>query len=299
MEKRRIPICWFDTKAGALYGKKELENAAKDCGIEFDETAHWAALENLEPFAVAVGTCKDRRVQVLLEENNVNYHTDPESIFCQWCHTQKGKVLLMAGADDTGLMYLLLDVTQKIRRDGISALSNLKSYTETPDNRVRCMDRYLVGHLDNEWFLSEEFWDYYLSRLAYNRFNRFCLIVGFDTAYMAPPYPFFLTVEGFEQVKVSKLTADQCKENLDALRRIGRMCHERGILFTLATWQQRPWTTAQERLVEGLPEEEKALSEYCHAGLKALIKAVPEIDIVQFRVNHESGVGTQVSAEDF
>ena len=27
--------------------------------------------------------------------------------------------------------------------------------------------------------------------------------------------------------------------------------------------------------------------------------AVPEIDIVQFRVNHESGVGTQVSAEDF
>lgn len=26
---------------------------------------------------------------------------------------------------------------------------------------------------------------------------------------------------------------------------------------------------------------------------------MPEIDIVQFRVNHESGVGTQMSAEDF
>ena len=298
MEKKMLPVSWFDVKAGALYGKKELEQAVCASGAEFCETAHWAALDVIDPFAIAVGTSGDRRIQVLLEENNVDYHTGPESIFCQWCQTQKGKVLVLAGSDDTGLMYLLLDVARKVRRDGISALENLKCYTEKPDNRVRCMDRYLVGHLDNEWYLSEEFWDYYLSRLAYNRFNRFCLIVGFDTAYMAPPYPFFLTVKGYEQVK-SKLTAEQCQENLDALRRIGRMCHERGILFTFATWQQRPWTTAQDRLVDGLPEGEQELSDYCHAGLKALITAVPEIDIVQFRVNHESGVGTQVSAEDF
>ncbi len=299
MENVTFAVSWFDVKNSALYGKKELEKAVNACGGKFCETPHWAALENMDPFAVAVGTSGDRRIQVLLEDNDVDYHTGPESIFCQWCETQKGKVLVLAGSDDTGLMYLLLDVARKVRRDGLSALQNLESYTEKPDNRVRCMDRYLLGHLDNEWFLSEEFWEYYLERLAYNRFNRFCLIVGFDTAYMAPPYPFFLTVEGYEQVKSSKLTPQQCAENLAALRHIGQMCHDRGILFTFATWQQRPWTTAQDRLVEGLPDGEKELSDYCHAGLKALVKAVPEIDIVQFRVNHESGVGTQVSAEDF
>jgi hypothetical protein len=69
--------------------------------------------------------------------------------------------------------------------------------------------------------------------------------------------------------------------------------------FVLATWQQRPWTTVQESLVKNLPESERELSEYCYAGIVELLKAVPGIDIVQFRVNHESGVGTQVSAEDF
>ncbi|WP_195543699.1 hypothetical protein [Massiliimalia timonensis] len=299
MEIRNIPICWFDVNGGALYGKNELESAVKSCGADFCNIPHWTAQADCRSFTVVAGTCKDRRIQILLEENNINYHTRPESVFCQWCRTQNGDVLLLAGSDDTGLMYLLLDVARKVRTYGISTLCELKSYLESPDNQVRCMDRYLVGHLDNEWFLSERFWDYYLSRLAYNRFNRFCLILGFDTAYMAPPYPFFLTVKGFEQVKALKLTAEQCSDNLKALRQIGKMCHERGILFTLATWQQRPWTSEQDRLVGGLPEEEKALSEYCYAGLKALIQAVPEIDIVQFRVNHESGVGTQISAEDF
>jgi hypothetical protein len=48
-----------------------------------------------------------------------------------------------------------------------------------------------------------------------------------------------------------------------------------------------------------LPEDVKGLSDYCYEGIKELLKAVPEIDVVQFRVNHESGVGDQVSAEDF
>jgi hypothetical protein len=92
---------------------------------------------------------------------------------------------------------------------------------------------------------------------------------------------------------------DARQANLDALRLIGRLCHEHGLLVTFATWQQRPLTSEQDRLVSGLAEEETALSGYCYEGLRTLLDAVPEIDVVQFRVNHESGVGTQVSAADF
>ncbi|GHT56515.1 hypothetical protein FACS1894109_05710 [Spirochaetia bacterium] len=89
------------------------------------------------------------------------------------------------------------------------------------------------------------------------------------------------------------------EENLSALRRIGSLCHQHGMKFVFATWQQRPWTTEQDQLVFNLPEDDKGLGDYCYDELKSLITAVPEIDIVQFRVNHESGVGNQVSAADF
>ena len=164
---------------------------------------------------------------------------------------------------------------------------------------VRCVDRYLLGHLDDEWFKDESFWRYLLERMAKNRFNRFCLILGFDTAYMSPPYPFFLKSSHYPDIYVKSLSEEGQMENLQALRQIGAMCHEYGMKFILATWQQRPWTVEQEALIENLPEDVHTLSDYCYNGLKDLIRAVPEIDIVQFRVNHESGVGDQISAEAF
>ena len=298
-EPHLLPVCWFDVKNCAEYGRKEFTEALAGCGVSLEAAEHWIGLEKNEEFVLAVGTVADRRIQVLLEGNGSGAVYPPESVLCRWCDTRKGRVLLLAGSDDVGLMYLLLDLGRKIREHGFSALRQIESYTESPENRVRGMDRYLLGHLDNEWFLSESFWHYYLARLAGARFNRFCLILGFDTAYMSPPYPFFLRVPGYGQVRAVRLSEKDMEENLAALRMIGRLCHERGIFFALATWQQRPWTTEQDRLVEGLPETEKALSDYCYAGIKALIEAVPEIDIVQFRVNHESGVGDQISAADF
>lgn len=116
---------------------------------------------------------------------------------------------------------------------------------------------------------------------------------------MSPPYPFLVDVPGYASVGLTERVSTSREDNLKALRMAVRTCHRFGIQFVLATWQQRPWTTKQESLVHDLPESETALKEYCHDGIVALLKAVPDIDIVQFRVNHESGVGTQVSAEDF
>jgi len=248
---------------------------------------------------VAIGLAQEYPVQMLLESNGKAVPRVPEALGCFRVHTRAFPALVLTGFDEAGLLYLLLDMARKIRLYGADAMEQAAETTEKPDNAVRCMDRYLLGHLDNEWFLSAEFWQYYFRRLAMARFNRFCLILGFDTAYMSPPYPFFLEVPGFEQVSLTARVRTPQRENLTALRMIVDLCHQYGMKFVLATWQQRPWTTAQESLVDRLPEAETELSAYCYQGMIALLKAIPDIDIVQFRVNHESGVGTQVSAEEF
>ena len=250
-------------------------------------------------YVLVAGLAHEYPVQMLLDSNGKCVPNAPEALGCFKVTTRSYQALVLAGFDVNGLLYVLLETARKIRTYGLEAIAQADEITEMPDNAVRCMDRYLLGHLDNEWFLSEAFWRYYIHRLAMARFNRFCLIIGFDTAYMAPPYPFFLDVPGYEQITLTAKVPVKREENLAALRMIVDICHEHGILFTLATWQQRPWTTEQESLVGNLPESEIELSEYCYLGMKALLKAVPDIDIVQFRVNHESGVGSQVSAEDF
>ena len=248
---------------------------------------------------IVIGTAGEYTVKVLLEGNGRQLPAKPESTGCLRLNVRGGKVLLLSGSDERGLLYTLLEMARRIRNKGASAILDAKEFTESPDNQVRCMDRYLLGHLDNEWFMSEEFWEYYCERLASARFNRFCLIVGFDTAYMSPPYPFLVEVPGYSEVGLTERVTTKREDNLWALRTAVETCHRYGIQFVFATWQQRPWTTKQESLVHDLPESETALRDYCHDGIIALLKAVPGIDIVQFRVNHESGVGTQVSAEDF
>ena len=49
---------------------------------------------------------------------------------------------------------------------------------------------------------------------------------------------------------------------------------------------------------KGLEKQER-LEAYCSKGIKALLRACPEIDNVHFRVNHESGVGGRDSAEAY
>lgn len=299
MKNLLIHVCNPDASQIIQNGIDALFSALDDKGIEYaPKKAHDRAPKQYD-FSMLIGTLSDYAVKIALEGNGKSMSAAPESLGCFLCRTREEEQIVLVGADDVGLMYALFEMARHIRLRGIEAIQNVQEYSESPDNQVRCLDRYLLGHLDNEWFLSEAFCNYYFKRLAEARFNRFCLILGFDTAYMSPPYPFFVQVDGFEQVVLSERVKTPREENLRALRHMVASCHRYGIKFVLATWQQRPWTTAQESLVSNLPESETELSDYCHAGLIALLREVPDIDIVQFRVNHESGVGTQVSAEDF
>lgn len=302
MESRFGPsdvyYCDLGISGCARFGFDEFGSAMEKHGIRLHRVNHWTQVENSAPL-LAVGTTQNRRIQMMLENAGVDHRLKPESLFMKWCEVPGSRALVVAGTDDAGLMYNLLELARRADLNGAEALDGAADLTESPYNKVRCVDRYLLGHLDDVWFKSEDFMQYLLKRMARARFNRFCLILGFDTAYMSPPYPFFVGSSRFPDVAVRNLSEAARAENLSALRRIGALCHQYGMKFVFATWQQRPWTTAQDQLVSGLPDDVSGLSDYCYDGLKTLIAAVPEIDVVQFRVNHESGVGTQVSAEQF
>jgi hypothetical protein len=294
----RLPVCELDIRGCAVTALRELYAALNKQGIGVRPINHWTQAGQDTPLLI-IGTTGNRRVQMLLENAGVDYRTGPESLFLRHCPIPGGRALVAAGTDDVGLMYNLFELARQVEIRGLKALTRAANLNERPQNRVRCVDRYLLGHLDDEWFKSEAFWNYLFDRAAKARFNRFCLILGFDTAYMSPPYPFFIESPRYPQVTVKGMDRAAREENLAALRRVGALCHQYGLRFVFATWQQRPWTKAQDQIVLNLPEDEKGLSGYCYDGLKRLITAVPELDILQFRVNHESGVGNQVSAEDF
>lgn len=299
MTSIKVFLCGQPVSQPVQSGFQALTEALKQRHIQFSQIENFTVDNQPGIKTLLIGTVNDYLVRISLQGNGVTLPGEPESLGFYPCASRDGDFLLLAGADDIGLMYLLYDVARKILARGAEALLSQTSYTESPENTVRCMDRYLVGHLDNEWFMSDDFNNYYFRRLACNRFNRFNLILGFDTAYMSPPYPFFVEVPGFESVQLSANVNTSREDNLAALRAMVDSCHKHGLKFVLATWQQRPWTTQQDSLVDNLLITEEGLSDYCYAGILALLKAVPGIDIVQFRVNHESGVGTQVSAEDF
>lgn len=223
----------------------------------------------------------------------------PEGVVIRWCHYEGQRILTIAGTDAVGLMYGLLEMAERVRLEGAEAFGNVRNLVDLPDHRIRGLDRFIMGPMDDGWFYSDVFWEYYLDRLARCRFNRFALITGFDTAYLSPPYPYFAKVPGYANVRAAGLTDKQVQRNLDRLRRVGRACRRRGIEFVFGIWQQTPWTENQMGQIEGLPKDEGELADYCTAGLKTLLEECEEIDVIHFRVNHEAGVGDQKSNEAF
>jgi len=296
------------------YGVETFFDAleAQDATVETVE--YWTEAEAETDAFLVVGRTDDQVVERLLGETGGDVDEtgadidDPESVVYRWADTGDGTALVVAGSDDRGLVYALLELAERVDAHGLDALSAVTDLTESPDNEVRGVDRFVEGPVEDEWLFDEAFWHDYLDRLARCRFNRFVLSTGYDTAYLSPPYPFFVDVPGHPDVRVSDEIDISREEHRDMLRRIGELCHQYGLEFVFATWQQRPWSANpdvdhdpgdQGMLVEGLPEDAEEYTDYCVRGLRAMLTDCPEIDGVQLRVNFESGVGDRSTAETF
>lgn len=290
-------VYWIDRCPAAepvAWARQTLRDAMASQGIDAQPARYW---EPSRGTTLLTGTTSNWLVRRALALENVQVENRPEGVLFHTCATESGSVQVAAGTDERGLMYALLELADRIEDVGRVALDSTPPLVEYPERPIRGVDRFIMGPLDDEWFLSTDFWRRYLARIARCRFNRFVLVMGFDTAYFSPPYPFFVAVPDYPNVRA--VDDDRRARNLAQLREIGSLCHAHGLEFVLGTWQQTPWTKQQEMLVTGLPEGEGALGTYCAAGLRELLAQCPQIDGMHFRVNHEAGIGDQNSNEAF
>jgi len=189
----------------------------------------------------------------------------------------------VTGTDERGLMYGLLEAAEQIRASG--RLTPASGLPATPIRGIR----YFLHNkdLEEDWYYSREYWDEYFSMLAHNRFNRFNLVFAHQTNYLAPPYPYWISLPEFPQIRVPGLTGEQRDRNVEMLRYISQASAEHGIDFTLGIWEHN----VQARMtptVEGLTREN--IGPYSRAALTKVLQLCPAIRAVQMRTNLESGI---------
>src|SRR5262249_52233678 len=111
----------------------------------------------------------------------------------------------ITGGDERGLMYGLLEAADEIRASG--TLTPASGRPATPMRGIRV---FLHNEdLERQWYFSRQYWDEYFAMLARNRFNRFNLVFAHQTNYLAPPYPYWIALPEFPQIRVAGLRDEQ------------------------------------------------------------------------------------------
>jgi hypothetical protein len=287
----------------ARYGLKKTKAALQAKGVTVQEAATVGAARGGVVIVAGLGKGSTPTAG-LLRSLSISPPEGAESLLIQHARSDGKECLLVSGGDDRGLMYALLDVADRIGwAKAANPLSRIRDVREKPAVAERALSVYTMQQADFERRLfNEDYWDRYFEVLARNRFDSFVLIFGYENAgYLAPPYPYFFDVEGFPEVQTIGLSREQQQRNLKALNRLIEMAHEHGLRFTAGIWDHiyrggvqaggvqgaepgKPRSGAVARLTE------KNLMAYSRAALAKLLKEVPALDALQFRMHDESGL---------
>lgn len=244
-------------------------------------------------FAAAISTCARcgpvefgiAELKAACESRGIDYNRlrvkieldrEPPETF----RIQPGRI---SGGDVRGLMYGLLQAAGQIRER-----SRLTAAAGAPATPIRGIRKFIHNEsLEKSWYYSPEYWQSFFKMLARNRFNRFNLVFAHQTAYLAPPYPFWVTVEDHPEVTVPGLSAAARDRNLRMLRFISQTAADYGIDFTLGIWEHniQPGMTPS---VRGLTRDN--IGPYSYQALKKVLAECPAIRSVQMRTNAESGI---------
>jgi len=211
--------------------------------------------------------------------------------------------ILVTGIDARGIIYGLLELTERIRLndDPFTALHLSTPMIEITPNRVRSVARAFLSEIeDKSWFYDRTFWKDYLDTLTFARFNRFNFALGFGYDfprgvtgdYLHFPYPYLVEVAGYEQVHVEPpLQPGERQRNLETLQYIAAETARRGLEFQLGIWTHAyQWTDSpnSDHHIVGLTPEIHAA--YCRDALAAILKACPQISGLTLRIHGESGI---------
>ena len=237
----------------------------------------------------------------ILKQARAGLADQPEALGLVPASVQGRQVLLACGSDTRGLVYALLELSDRVQHaaDPLSALAPRASIIERPANSVRSVMRLFASDLeDKPWYNDREMWPRYLTMLATQRFNRFNLSLGLGydflrrvtDAYFLFPYPFLLAVPGYN-VRATQLPEAERDRNLEMLKFISEQTVARGMQFQLGVWMHGyEWIDSPNAnyRIEGLTRETHA--SYCRDALRLLLQRCPAISAVTIRTHGESGV---------
>jgi len=189
----------------------------------------------------------------------------------------------VTGGDRRGLMYGLLEAAAQIRSAG--KLTPMHVIPAVPMRGIRI---FLHNQgMEEDWYYSRDYWQAYFQMLARNRFNRFNLVFAHQTDYLAPPYPFWISLPEFPGIRAKNLTAAQQARNLEMLQYISQTAADYGLDFTLGIWEHNI-QPGMKPSVEGLTPDN--IGPYSQRALSEILKLCPAIRSVQMRTNSESGI---------
>lgn len=261
-----------------------------------------------EEFCVVVSAINTPIAKKIFTENKIAAPAEVEALVLVQNEIEGREALLVAGADERGLLYALTELADRVSylQTSREALEFIQPLIERPASRTRSVKRGFTSEVeDKAWFYDREYWREYLNMLVYSRLNRlnFAMGMGYNSAagvidgYFLFPYPFLVTVPGHD-VRAEGLSAEERECNLEMLKFIGEGCARRGLLFQLGIWTLAyKWKNSPQATysIEGLTDATHA--DYCRDALAVLLKEIPAVSGVTFRVHSESGIPKGV--EDF
>ena len=230
----------------------------------------------------------------------------PESLVIRRALLHGVPALAVAGADETGLMYGLLDLAQRVKwaQGSRDPFAHARSTSETPFTTERSLSIYTMHRGVWEARLHDrEGWVRTFGMMAESRLNSFVVVFGYECGgLMAPAYPYFFDVPRFDGVRVVGLTpADQAR-NAAALRFAIETAHGCGVRFIAGLWDHiyRGWIQDGGIPDAPKPGEERPgivlgvtsgnVGAYNRAAIGRLLELFPEIDGLQLRMHNESGL---------
>jgi hypothetical protein len=252
-------------------------------------------------FCVVVAGMNSPLAQSIIRQQKISAPTEAESLCLAQSKTDGRMVLLAAGTDALGLVYALTELADRVSclATGRTALEFAGPVIERPASRTRSVIRGFSSDVEDKvWFYDRDSWRSYLTTLVASRLNRFSLTtgMGYNSAdgvtdgYLLFPYPFFVAVPGFD-VHAKNVSDEERARNLATLQFIGEECARRGLRFQLGIWTLAylwPKSPKATYTIEGLTDDTHP--SYCCEALALLLKEVPAITGITFRVHEESGI---------
>lgn len=212
-----------------------------------------------------------------------------------------GGNIIAWGHDRRAMGYAITELADRLL-DTSGELFGALPLVEAPKTRIRAVARAFSSEIeDKPWLYDRSGWIKYLDMLATSRFNRLAINLGIaydypyhnnilSDVYLHFAYPFLVDLSGYD-IHVNGLHELERQQNLEAFQFIGREAARRGLDFQLGLWNEGYDFDNQAHLshqILGVTDDN--LRTYCRDSVAFLLREIPEITGLSFRIHVEAGV---------